>query len=82
MEDNVAAVIEIPRMDVELPVYLGATRENMERGAVQLGQTSLPVGGVNTNCVIAAHRGYRGIPMFRDIEALRPGDEVIVHNFW
>lgn len=82
IEDNVAAVIEIPRMDVELPVYLGATRKNMERGAVQLGQTSLPVGGVNTNCVIAAHRGYRGIPMFRDIEALRPGDEVIVHNFW
>ena len=82
MEDNVAAVIEIPRMDVELPVYLGATRENMERGAVQLGQTSLPIGGADTNCVIAAHRGYRGIPMFRDIEALRPGDEVIVHNFW
>lgn len=82
MEDNVAAVIEIPRMDVELPVYLGATRENMERGAVQLGQTSLPIGGADTNCVIAAHRGYRGIPMFRDIEILRPGDEVIVHNFW
>ena len=80
--NGIMGYVEIPRMDVELPVYLGATRKNMERGAVQLGQTSLPVGGVNTNCVIAAHRGYRGIPMFRDIEALRPGDEVIVHNFW
>lgn len=82
IEDNVAAVIEIPRMDVELPVYLGATWENMALGAVQLGQTSLPIGGVSTNCVIAAHRGYKGIPMFRDIEELRPGDTVIIRNFW
>ena len=82
MEDNVAAVIEIPRMDVELPVYLGATRENMERGAVQLGQTSLPIGGADTNCVIAAHRGYRGIPMFQYIEDVQVGDPVILTNLW
>lgn len=82
IEDNVAATIEIPRMDVELPVYLGATTENMALGAVQLGQTSLPVGGENTNCVIAAHRGYRGIPMFREIEKLQLGDKVVIRNFW
>lgn len=82
IEDNVAATIEIPRMEVELPVYLGATTENMALGAVQLGQTSLPVGGENTNCVIAAHRGYRGIPMFREIEKLQLGDKVIIRNFW
>ena len=81
-EYGAAAVIEIPRMDVGLPVYLGATEENMARGAVQLGQTSMPVGGENTNCVIAAHRGYKGIPMFREIEKLRPGDQVMIHSFW
>lgn len=38
-------------------------------------QTSMPVGGENTNCVIAAHRGgYHGDAMFRDIEILQPGD--------
>lgn len=82
IEDNVAATIEIPRMEVELPVYLGATTENMALGAVQMGQTSLPVGGENTNCVIAAHRGYRGIPMFQEIEQLQFGDKVIIRNFW
>lgn len=82
IEDNVAATIEIPRMEVELPVYLGATTENMALGAVQMGQTSLPVGGENTNCVIAAHRGYRGIPMFQEIERLQLGDKVIIRNFW
>lgn len=82
IRDGAAAVISIPDMGAELPVYLGATAENMARGAVQLGQTSLPVGGENTNCVIAAHRGYKGIPMFREIERLRIGDPVIIHNFW
>ena len=82
IEDGAAAVIEIPRMDVELPVYLGATEENMARGAVHLGQTSMPVGGENTNCVIAAHRGYGGAPMFREIENLEPGDRVEITNLW
>ena len=74
VEDDVAAVIEIPSMSVELPVYLGATEDNMTKGAVHLGETSMPTGGENTNCVIAAHRGYRGIPMFQYIEDVQVGD--------
>ena len=40
------------------------------------------IGGENTNCVIAAHRGYKGIPMFCDIEIMEIGDEVIIRNLW
>jgi sortase A len=47
-----------------------------------LSQTSLPIGGENTNCVLAAHRGYRGIPFWRDIEKIAIGDEVLVTNLW
>ena len=47
-----------------------------------MGQTSLPVGQKDSNCVIAAHRGYRGIPYFRDIEQLKTGDQVIIRNPW
>ena len=82
VEDDVAAVIEIPSMSVELPVYLGATEDNMTKGAVHLGETSMPIGGENTNCVIAAHRGYRGIPMFQYIEDVQVGDPVILTNLW
>ena len=82
VEDDVAAVIEIPSMSVELPVYLGATEDNMTKGAVHLGETSMPVGGADTNCVIAAHRGYRGIPMFQYIEDVQTGDPVILTNLW
>ena len=81
-EENVIGYIDIPRMDVRLPLYLGATEENMRLGSVQLTETSLPIGGNNTNCVIAGHRGYYGAAMFRDIENLQIGDEIHVTNLW
>lgn len=74
--------IQIPAMDVKLPLYVKATEENMTKGATVLGNTSLPIGGRNTNCVIAGHRGYHGAPYFREIERLNPGDKVIIKNPW
>ena len=82
MESDMIAVISIPSMELELPVYLGASSKNMSRGAVHLSQTSLPIGGENTNSVIAAHRGYKGIPMFREIEKVKTGDKVFITNPW
>lgn len=81
-KENMAGYIDIPRMGVKLPLYLGANEENMKKGAVHLTETSLPMGGENTNCVIAAHRGYSRAAMFRDIEALQVGDEIYLTNFW
>lgn len=82
LSDDRFGYISIPAMDVELPLYVGASTENMTRGAVVLGQTSLPVGGENTNCVIAGHRGYHGAPFFREIEKLETGDKVYITNPW
>ena len=64
-DEEVLAMLWIPRLDLELPVYLGASRENMAKGAALLGQTSMPLGGENTNTVLAAHRGYYGAEMLR-----------------
>lgn len=61
-DDDVLAVLWIPRLNLELPVYLGASRENLAKGAALLGQTSMPLGGENTNTVIAAHRSRLPIP--------------------
>ncbi len=80
-DEEMIGSIKIPKMGIELPIYLGATEENMAKGAVHLSQTSLPIGGMNTNAVIAAHRGYSYAAMFRDIEALNIGDEVTIINF-
>lgn len=82
LEDEVFAVIQIPRLKLVMPIYLGATEKHLTMGAAHLSQTSLPIGGANTNCVIAGHRGWRGSAFFRDIPTLVPGDEVIITNLW
>lgn len=80
--EGIAGVITISDIGVRLPVYLGATESNMAKGAVHLGGTSLPIGGAGTNCLIAAHRGYRGADYFRYLDRLCIGDVVEVTNLW
>ena len=72
----------IPRLDLELPVYLGASRENMAKGAALLGQTSMPLGGENTNTVLAAHRGYYGAEMLRNVQRIQVGDKIQLTTPW
>lgn len=79
---DVVGILEIPAMGETLPIYLGANKENMAQGVVVLGQTSMPVRGENTNCVIAGHRGYGGAAFFREIEKLQPGDFVYLTTYW
>ena len=81
-DENCIGYIEIPRLEVVLPIYLGADVENMKKGAVHLSQTSLPLGGKNTACVIAAHRNLYTAEMFTNLPELENGDEVIITNLW
>ncbi|MBR4078037.1 MAG: class C sortase, partial [Oscillospiraceae bacterium] len=82
LEDNIFGVIAIPKLEVNLPIYLGASDQNMANGAVHLSQTSLPIGGKSTNAVIAAHRGWNGASYFLNIHKLAAGDTVTVTNLW
>ncbi len=81
-EDGVVSVLSIPAIELEMPVYLGASYDNMAEGAAVLGQTSLPIGGENTNCVIAGHRGWNGAAYFLNIDKLQAGDNVQLINLW
>ena len=82
LESEIFGVISIPKLGLEMPLYLGATTKHLAAGAAHLSQTSLPIGGSNTNCVIAGHRGYNGATYFRYITDLQPGDKVIITNIW
>lgn len=82
LPDQTFGVIYIPKMDVELPLYLGASDENMANGAAVLSQTSVSIGGENTNAVIAGHRGWNGYKYFQDIELLNKNDEVYITTIW
>ena len=81
LDDGIIGFINIPSIDVNLPIYLGASEENMKKGAVHLTGTSYPIGGINTNSVIAAHRGYYKSLMFRHINKIKIGDILYIKNF-
>lgn len=82
IEDEIIGVLEIPTMELTMPVYLGASDAHLAAGAAVLGNTSAPIGGANTNCVIAGHRGWRGADYFRHIDRLHVGDTVKLTNLW
>ena len=80
--DEIIGVLAIPAMELIMPVYLGASDDHLAAGAAVLGNTSAPIGGANTNCVIAGHRGWRGADYFRHIDRLQVGDTVKLTNLW
>lgn len=82
VEDEIIGVLEIPAMELTMPVYLGASDAHLAAGAAVLGNTSAPIGGDNTNSVIAGHRGWRGADYFRHIDRLQVGDTVTLTNLW
>lgn len=82
LPDDMIAALWIPRLNLDLPVYLGASTTNMARGGALLGQTSMPLGGANTNTVIAAHRGYYGAEMLRNVQQIQLGDKITLTTPW
>lgn len=81
ISDNTIGYLTIEKMGICLPVLLGSNTENLKLGATHLTKTSYPIGGENTNCVIAAHRGFAKTDMFRNIDRLQIGDRVYLENF-
>lgn len=82
IEDEIIGVLEIPAMELTMLAYLGASDDHLAAGAAVLGNTSAPIGGGNTNSVIAGHRGWRGADYFRHIDRLQVGDTVQVTSLW
>lgn len=82
LDSEAIGVLSVPVLDFSMPICLGATNQHLSDGVAHLSQTSLPIGGNNTNSVIAGHRGWYGADFLRYIEKLKIGDEVIVTNLW
>ena len=72
--NSVMGSIEIPRIDVDLPIYHGTSEEVLSGGAGHQQGTSMPVGGENTHCVLTGHRGLPGASLFTRLDELAEGD--------
>ncbi len=70
--------VRIPQIDVDLPIYHDATRASLARGAGHMYGTSLPVGGLGTHAVIAAHTGSSRRTFFDRLPELKPGSTFIL----
>lgn len=77
---EIFASIEIPKISLNVPVYLGASDQILNHGIGQVEGSSLPVGGLNTHSILAGHRGLATKLMFRNIDKLTPGDLIYIHN--
>lgn len=57
-QDDIFAYLVIPKININLPIYLDASYEHMAKGVGQVSGTSIPVGGESTRSVLAGHRGW------------------------
>lgn len=76
---GVMGSIEIPKIDVNLPIYHGTSTKTLEKGAGHLQKTSLPIGGKNTHAVITGHSGLSTARLFTDLEQLSEGDVFFIY---
>lgn len=78
-EDGIMAYVEIPCIDVNLPIYHGTSEEVLQKGAGHLAASSLPIGGEGTHSVISAHRGLPSAKLFTDLDEMEIGDVFYIH---
>ena len=76
---GVMCYIDIPKINVYLPVQHGADAETLERAVGHVVGTSLPVGGSSTHAVLSAHSGMASSKLFSDIDQLAEGDTFYIH---
>lgn len=71
---EILGYIEIPKINVNLPIYEGTSPEVLQKGVGHLKNTSLPVGGSGTHVGLSAHRGLSAAKLFTDLDKIEKGD--------
>lgn len=77
--DEMMGSVEIPKINIKIPIYHTTEEEVLNKGAGHLEGSSLPVGGANTHAVISAHRGLPSASLFTDLDQLKEGDHFLIH---
>ena len=77
--DEMMGSVEIPKINIKIPIYHTTEEEVSNKGAGHLEGSSLPVGGANTHAVISAHRGLPSASLFTDLDQMKVGDHFLLH---
>lgn len=78
-DTGIMGSIEIPKINVNLPIYHGTDEEILTRGIGHVQETSLPVGGKNTRSVLTGHRGLPTSKLFTRLDELDLGDYFFIN---
>ena len=79
--EGVMAYLEIPEINVMLPIYHGVGDAELKKGIGHLPETSLPVGGESTHCVLAGHSGMSNARLLTDLPKIQKGDVFYIHVY-
>jgi LPXTG-site transpeptidase (sortase) family protein len=77
-KSEVMARINIPKINIKLPIYHGTSDEVLANGIGHLSTSSLPVGGKNTRAILSGHRGMAEADMFTRLDELEVGDLIFI----
>ena len=72
--NGVMGYVEIPKINVSLPIYHTTREDILQFAAGHLPGTSLPIGGLGTHCVLSGHRGLPSAKLFTDLDKMQEGD--------
>lgn len=72
--------LEIPKLELNLPIYAGTSDSVLSMGLGHMEGTSLPIGGEGTHSVITGHRGLPKAKLFTDLDKMEKGDIFYIHN--
>ena len=78
-KDKILCFIEVPSIEVYLPVYYGTTETSLNKGCGWVRNTSLPIGGASTHCVISGHTGLPAADMLTRLDEVKEGDTFYIH---
>ena len=77
--NGIMAYIEIPSLNITIPIYHGTDKEILQIGIGHIEGTSLPVSGYGTHCAVSGHRGLTSSKLFTDIDQMAEGDVFMIY---
>lgn len=75
---GIMAYIDIPKIDVSLPIYHGVDQNVLQVAIGHIEGSSLPIGGKGTHSVVSGHRGLPAARLFTNLDQMEAGDKFIV----
>lgn len=81
IDRGIMGTLDIPCVDINLPIYHTVDAEVLEKGVGHLQETALPIGGENNHTVLSTHRGLPEAKLFTNLDKMEIGDEFYIHIF-